>query len=135
MSQNAAIGYGVIFSIYNGASYIAVADVTGFSWPGYSRDAIDATDMASPQSFREFVPGLLSGGVVTIDLNFVPAVADRIVAAMIAGVGQFQLRHPSGVTVQFSAVVTAYQPSGTVDGKMTASPTFQVTGVPVLLST
>jgi predicted secreted protein len=132
MSQNADIGYNSIFSIWNGSAYVAVADVTSITWPGYSRDAVESTDMASPNQFREYIAGMMAGGVATIELNFVPAVADRMVAAMVAGLGQFQIQHKNGVKLQFFAVVTNYQPSLPVDGKMTASPTFQVSGRPVL---
>ena len=131
---SAAIGYGSSFAIYSGSAYVDVVQVTNITWPGYSRDAVDATHMASPDTFREYIPGLMDAGEVTIELNFVPSASDVIVAAMIAGKGAFQVRHASGVKVQFDAIVTAYEATVPLDDKMTASATFKVTGKPTLLA-
>lgn len=132
MATNAAIGYGSSFGIHNGSAYVDVAEVTNITWPGYARDAIDATHMASTDSFREYIAGLMDAGEATIEMNFVPSASDVIVAAMVAGVGMFQIEHPNGVKLQFSAVVTGYEPGMPLDDKMTASATFKVTGKPTL---
>jgi hypothetical protein len=76
----------------------------------------------------------MDAGEITIELNFVPSASDVIVAAMIAGKGAFQVRHASGVKVQFDAIVTAYEATVPLDDKMTASATFKVTGKPTLLA-
>lgn len=133
MATNAKIGYGSVFAIWDGAAYDDVAEVTAITWPGYSRDAIDATHMASPDTFREYIPGLMDAGEATIEMNFVPSASDVIVAAMVAATaGRFRITHPGGVTLVFSAIVTAYQPGIPLDDKMTASATFKVTGKPTL---
>lgn len=131
---NAALGYGSTFGIHNGSIYVDVAEVTNITWPGYSRDAVDATHMASPDTFREYIPGLMDAGEVTIELNFQPSASDVIVAAMVAGKGAFQIEHVSGVKVQFDAIVTGYEPTVPLDDKMVASATFKVTGKPVLVA-
>lgn len=130
----AAIGYGSKFAIYNGSAYIDVAEVTNITWPGYSRDAVDATHMASPNTFREYIAGLMDAGEVSVEINFVPSATDVIVAAMVAGVGQFQIEHVSGMKLQFSAIVTGYEAAVPLDDKMTASATFKVTGKPTALA-
>lgn len=134
MATSAAIGYGSSFGIHNGSAYVSVSEITNISWPGYSRDAIDATHMQSPDIFREYIAGFMDAGEASIEMNFVPAVADVIVAAMIAGVGLFQIAHPNGVKLQFSAIVTGYEPGLPLDDKMTATASFKVTGKPTLLA-
>lgn len=135
MATNAAIGYGSVFGIYDGVSaYTAVAEVTSITPPGRSRDAIDATHMSSPNRYREFIAGLLDAGEVSISINFVPAVSDVIITAMEAGVGTFQITHPNGVRLQFSAVVTNYEPDVPLDDKMAATITLKVSGKPTLLA-
>ena len=130
-SSNAVIGYNTSFSIYGGSTYTAVAEVTSITWPGYSRDAIDVTHMTSPSQFREFIPGLMDAGEVTIELNFIPSATDVILAALTAATtGQFKIQQASGVNVVFKAIVTSYQPQSPVDDKATASATFKITGVP-----
>ena len=136
MPTSAAIGYNTDFSIYNGTTYVEVAEVTSITWPGYARDAIDATHMNSADQFREFIPGLMDAGEVTIELNYIPAAADVLIAALTANaVGQFKIQHNAGVNVVFKAIVTAYQPQAPVDDKMTASATFKVTGKPTWAAT
>lgn len=135
MATNAAIGYGAAFAIYDGvSSYVAVAEVVNITPPGRTRDAVDATHMASPNKYREYIAGLLDAGEATIEINFVPAVSDVINTAMEAGVGTFQITHPNGIRLQFSAVVTNYEPDMPIDGKMVANVTFKVSGKPTLLA-
>jgi len=130
-ATTAVIGYNTDFAIYNGSTYVDVAEVTSITWPGYSRDAIDATNMASPDQFREYIPGLMDAGEVTIEMNYVPNHADVIIAALTAATaGQFKITAANGANVVFTAIVTAYQPQAPVDDKMTASATFKITGKP-----
>jgi len=133
MTTSAAIGYSTLFGIKNGGgTYDDVAEVTSVKPPSYSRDAIDATHMASPNSFREYVAGLMDAGEASIELNYVPAVSDVIIAAMTAGAGNFQITMPNSVKFQFAGIVTAYEPDAPLDDKMSASITIKVSGKPVL---
>ena len=130
-ASNVKIGFNTDFAIYNGTIYADVAEVTSITWPGYARDAVEATHLNSDNQFREFIPGLMDAGEVSIEMNFIPSASDVILAAMTAStVGQFKITAPSGVNVVFKAIVTSYQPQSPVDDRMTASATFKVTGQP-----
>ena len=137
-ATEADIGYGAIFKVGNGGSPTETftdfgAEVTSITPPGYSRDALDATHMASPDKFREYIAGLMDAGEVSMDLNYVPSTGDAFVAALIAGKQNYQIDFSdANVTFTFSAICTAYQPTAPVDGKMTATATFKVSGKPVL---
>lgn len=126
MTTSAAIGYGSSFSIYNGSAYVAVAEVNSFNL-NYSRDAIDVTNMDSPNGFRERISGMKDFSA-TIEVNFKPSVTDVFLAAMDAGRGQFRVTHPDGHTLTFYATVTTYSIQGPVDDKMSASIEFQGAG-------
>lgn len=128
----AGIGYGSSLGIYNGSTYVTVAELINVPWPSYKRDAVDATNMASPNEFREYIPGLMDGGEVALDMNFIPSATDVWIAALTAGLGQFKITAPSGVNVVFSAIVTDYSPTAPLDGKMTATATLKVSGKPTL---
>jgi hypothetical protein len=131
MPTNAAIAYSSTFGIWNGASYTNVAEVTNITPPQYTRDAIEATHHASPNSYREYIPGMIDGGEVSIEINYVPSNADVIIAALqSSSAGQFRITHANGVSVTFSAVVTGYSPETPIDGKMSATATFKVSGRP-----
>lgn len=125
------IGYNTDFAIYNGTTYTDVAEVTSITWPGYSRDAVEATHLNSDDTFREYIPGLMDAGEVSIELNYVASASDVIVAALTAAtIGQFKITAPTGVNCVFKAIVTSYQAQSPVDDRMTATATFKVTGKP-----
>lgn len=131
MPTNSLIGYQTQFAIFNGTSYVAVAEVTNVTPAQYSRDAIEATHNASPNAAREFIPGLIDAGELTLSINYIPAVADTIIAAMRAGLGQFRVTFPNGVTCTFSGVITGYSPEAPLDDKMAATVTIKASGLPV----
>lgn len=128
----AAIGYGAVFGIKNGGgTFDNLAEVTSIKPPSYARDAIDVTHMESPNQFREYIAGLMDAGEVSLELNYVPAATDAIIAAMVAGKGTFKITHANAVSITFDAIVTGYEPQIPVDDKMSTSATFKVTGKPV----
>ncbi len=131
MPTNAAIAYQITFGIWNGVSYTAQAEITNANPPQYTRDAIDATHHASPNGFREYIAGMMDGGEVPLEINFVPSATDPYLAAMQAGLGQFRITFNNGVTCTFFAIVTAYSPDTPLDGKMSAGITLKVSGRPV----
>lgn len=128
----AVLGYNVDFAINTtGSTYLAVAEVTNISWPGYKRDAIDVTFMDSADQFREYIPGLIDGGEVTIELNWVPSATDQIITQLTAAAAiNYKITYNGGVNVIFKAVVTSYQPQSNLGEKLSATATFKVTGKP-----
>lgn len=137
MTTNADIGYGIILKVGDGGSPTELftdigLEITSLTPPGYTRDALDATHMQSPDRFREFIAGLMDAGEVSMDLNWVPIAADAAIAALEAGKQNYQILIPGDVTITFSGICTAYSPSAPLGDKMTASATFKVSGKPVL---
>lgn len=136
MPSSAVLGYNVDFSIYNGSTYTQVAEVTDITWPGYVRDAVEVTYMDSADQFREYIGGLMDGGEVTIEMNWVPAATDPLITALTAStIGQFKITYNAGVNIVFKAIVTAYQPQSPLGEKLSASATFKVTGKPTWSAT
>jgi hypothetical protein len=127
---DATIGYGIVFSIHNGTTFVPVAEVTDANPPQYTRDEIDATNHGSPDGYREYIFGLKDGGSVNLELNYVPSVTDPILAAFEAGKGQFKIVIDD-VQCVFFAGVTSYQPQTPLAEKKVATATFKVTGKPV----
>lgn len=132
MPTNVGIGYQTTFGIFNGTIYVPVAEVTNATPPQYSRDAIEATHMGSPNAFREYIPGLLDAGEATIEINYIPAPVDPIITAMRAGLGQFRITYPNNTTSTFGGVITSYNPETPMDGKLSATITIKVTSIPVM---
>lgn len=129
MTETAAkIGYGTTVGIYNGTTYANVGEIVGVTLPDFVREAIDATNMASPNGVREYIPGLTAIGELGFEFNYIPSATDQILAAQAAGIGQFKVTFPGGVNWVFKAIVTKYSPAAPLDGKMTGSVSLQVTG-------
>ena len=135
MPTAAKIGFGAAFGIKSGSTYTAVAEVVSIEGPSFAREAVDATHLGSADGYREYIAGLMDGGEVSIEMNYIPSASDTIVAALQANtMGSFQITFSSGIRFQFDAVVTAYSVTTPLADKMTASATFKVSGKPVFLA-
>lgn len=125
----ADIGYDSSFGIYNGTTYDLVAEVKSIQPPGFSRDAIEATHLKSPEAYKEFIAGLKEMAESTLTLNWVASATDVLVTAFEDETGQYEITAPNGVRMQFAGFFTAYTPPQlTPDGVMEATVTIKPTG-------
>lgn len=72
---NPHIGYGALLQKSDGNSpenFVSILGIKSITGPNISRDTIDTTDM-SGDGWRTFVGGLVDGGEVSFDANFLPA--------------------------------------------------------------
>ncbi|MFV0303561.1 MAG: phage tail tube protein [Paracoccus sp. (in: a-proteobacteria)] len=133
----ALIGLGARFGILgSGSTYDSVAEVTRITPPGWTRNTVDATHLESPDAWAEFIAGLKTASDCSFDINWVPSLADPLLAAFNAGSGDFQLLFPSGaLALQFTGIVTTFQPGEiSPEGKLSASLTVKPSGAPVLVA-
>ena len=134
MATEARIGYGTILRIATPeapAVFATIGEVTSVTPPPMTRDIIDATHMASPNRTREFIAGLIDGGEMSCDLNFVPgSISDIRLREMQTETepSACEIEYPNGTVQSFFAYCTGYEPSDPLDDKMTATATFKVTG-------
>ncbi len=132
MSTNAKLGLGTLLK----QGVTTIAEVVSISGPGLKRDTIDATNMGSTAPGREYIFGLLDGGEVTLEVNFLPGDTTQqgLYHNMISGTTYlpFSIVWTDGTTWTFNAFVTAFQPTGKVEDKLSASITLKITGVPTL---
>jgi len=139
MATDALIGYGTTFERSDGASpevWTAIAEVMNITPPSFTRETQDATHMASPNAYREFISGLRDAGEVSLEINYIPgASAQTTLLADLDSdlVVSYRIVFPVSPlsTVTFTAFVTAFSPEAPLDAKLTASVTFKVTGLPV----
>lgn len=99
--------------------------------PFPKREAIDATDMDSPNSHREFIAGLVDPGQVVAQLHWAPS--DTTLLALrgdiLAGNAvAFEAEYPDGSKVNFNGLVLSLEPTGSVEDKMVGTLTIQTTG-------
>lgn len=75
MASNAVSAFGTLLKLGDGGSpesFTTVAELRTISGPSINADAIDVTTHNTPTPFRRFIAGLLDGGDVTFELNFIP---------------------------------------------------------------
>lgn len=132
--------FGTTLKIGDGAEpevFAAIAEVTNISGPGMSMDTVDITSHGSAGGWKEYAGGLLDGGEIKLELNFLPGNASQqsLNTAMAARAKKnFKLEFPDtpATTWSFAAFVTNFEPSAPVDGKLGASATLKITGQPTL---
>lgn len=72
--SDAHIGLGAHLQKGDGNSpenFISIMGIKSITGPGIKRDAIDVTDMDSG-TFREYIGGLVQGGTISFDANWLP---------------------------------------------------------------
>jgi len=132
MPTNASIGYQMTFGIFNGTSYVTVAEVIAITPPQLTRDAVEATHQQSTNGWREYINGWKDGGEPSVTVNYVPSATDPLLAAFHAStVNQFRITHPGVLTCTFTAVITGFSPETPIDDRMTVTLDFKTSGQPV----
>ncbi len=117
--------------------FTEIAEVVSISGPAWALDPLEMTSHDSGGN-REFIGGLIDGGEITLELNFIPTDEtqgmDGGLIEDLQGrvIHNYQLQFtddPVTPTVyEFQAFPTAVEPSAPVDGKLSASITLKVTG-------
>ena len=139
--MTAISSFGTLLKIGDGAGtevFTTIAEVMDISGPGLAQGTTEVTPQTAPNRARVFIPTLLDGGEVSFDINYEPAGATHdqttgLIKDMTDGtVRNFQTIFPDAATTTwaFAAIITGSEPSAPVDGALTASVTFKVTGLP-----
>jgi len=124
-----------------GTGGTAIAAISNISGPGLSLDTEDVTSHDSTGGWEEVVGTILRSGEVSIDIVYDPNAATHknaaggLLADLVSRTAQtYAITWPSSAAVSwtFSAYVTGFEPSASVDGALTATATFKITGQPTL---
>lgn len=120
----------------------AYAQAKSISGPGMSLDTEDVTSHDSTGAWEEVVGTILRSGEISMDIVYDPAHATHKYAAggVIYDFVQrtaiaLTLVFPDAATTtwSFNALVTGFEPQGPVDGALTATVKFKLTGQPTLV--
>ena len=123
-----------------GVAEVEVANVTNLSGPGLGVDTEDVTTHDQATAFEEVVATIIRSGEVTLDIVYDPAGATHD-----AGTGLvyrledkiysfFRITFPDvgSTDWEFFGYVTGFEPSGPVDGALTATVKIKITNQPTL---
>lgn len=132
-----ASAYGT-FLIWN---YHKVLEIASLSGPSQSMDPIDLTSHDSTDSFKDYVAGLIDGGEVSIEGNFIKGDANgqiKFHTDMQAGTKRscfIVMPMAVGGAWSFEAIASGFGSEYPFDSKMGISGTLKITGKPTLLTT
>lgn len=126
MTQPTTVGAGIIVTFSSGF----VAELLSVDGPNITRDAIDTT--SSLDTWKLMIPSAFTDpGEFTCEMNFDPDdtppivdVAETITITYPIAVGE-----TAGATWSASGFMTSFSPSTPIEDRMTATATFQLSGV------
>jgi hypothetical protein len=143
-------GYGAVLKLgtvgANYASSTTIGNVSSISGPNQSRDAIDITTLASTSITKEFIPGMVDPGEITMEVNYNETDAALLVGTTV-GINNhypiaFHLAFPDATFTTATAVssfigsgfITALGHALDTGSKISQSVTLKLTG-PLTYST
>lgn len=125
MPTGARIGYGNALALStDGSTWVTLAEVRNFNPPSANIELIDATNMDSPNRWREDVSGLVEGGDMSVEMNFIPgSTTDQTIRAMIDAAAAIYCRitYTESVVWTFLGRIRSYEISSPTDDIMTAT--------------
>ncbi len=141
MASAALSAFGTLLKIGNGASpevFATVAELRTISGPKLTADTIDVTTHNTPTPFRRYIAGLLDGGEVTFDINFIPtetthSYSTGLLGDMVNRVRRnFKIVWPdlAQTTWLLPTVITGFETSSDPADVLQASVTLKVAGPP-----
>ena len=133
--SDALIGWGAMVEFHNGTSLIELQEVVSFPLPDDEADDVEVTHLKSAGKRREYISGLIDGGTVDVELNYVPGSAtDALIRAQkaLGLVRTIVFTIPDGDTgweITTSAFIKGYA-RGPIEagGKLNSVVRFRITG-------
>lgn len=112
---------------------LKIANLTSIGEIGVESEEIDATDLDSPDNYKEYIAGSKDAGEVPIAGNIKD---ETIVEKMLAlaesqSIEKWSVAYPSGAKWEFSAFIKSFKDGEkTIDGLATFTATLRVSGKP-----
>lgn len=128
---SATVAYGLSLKKTGGTN---IAEILSLDGPNAERDMIDVTNMQSASQAKEFIAGLIDGGEISLDLNYLPQNATHkliltdLATPSTATGYTLTLTDASTSTITANLLVKSFKLKGAVADRLSASVTFKVTG-------
>ena len=131
MSTDAIIGHGTTLT-WGG---VAVAEINAIGGISLTRDKVDATDLQSPDMYREWIAGLKDGGELSLSMNFVRDAVDEFVVDFDSGVikeAVITFPDTGATSFTFDGFVTGLEIGVPLETKVPCETKIKITG-PIVL--
>lgn len=113
---------------------LKIANLTSIGEIGVESEEIDATDLDSPNNYKEFIAGSKDAGEVSLAGNIKDEtnVEKMLALAESQSMEQWEVKYPGGATWTFSGFLKSFKDGEkTTDGLATFSATIRISGKPV----
>lgn len=136
--SNAVTAFGTIISIDNGSSYTDIAEVKEITGPGLSVTAVDVTNHASANGYKEVIGGLKDGGEITFACSWITSNtqhAQILTDFEAKTVRNFKITLNSAAGSKYwtaACLITKFDPAYPIDGALGLQITLKVSGKPTL---
>ena len=113
---------------------LKIANLTSIGEIGVESEEIDATDLDSPNNYKEFIAGSKDAGEVSLAGNIKDEsnVEKMLALAESQSMETWTVAYPSGATWEFTGFVKSFKDGEkTPDGLATFSATIRISGKPV----
>lgn len=148
MTHHPAFGSALKWDPAGGTVYVAIGQVKDISGPGITRGDVDVTDHDSSDGFREYLPGLVDGGVYTFTVGWDSQNTAHLQGAGTGLIGDFDgggctlsawqhtLTQCAGTAVwTFVGYVNGFTMNNPVEGEVTADLSVKISGKPTMTVT
>tara|TARA_B100001123_G_scaffold220405_1_gene248583 strand:+ start:1767 stop:2189 length:423 start_codon:yes stop_codon:yes gene_type:complete len=122
---------------YSGSAYEDVGNVVSISGPSLSATSIDATNLGSANSYREFLVGFRDAGEISCSAQFEAKTTDtakhKEIRDDLEGVNaatNYKIVLSSGATIECACFVTAWSIEVPEDDLVTVDFTLKISGKP-----
>lgn len=112
-----------------GGSYTTISEVYELSLSGIQVNPVDFSHLNSDDTAREYKPGMIEGGDVTVGINY----AETYMATLYGFLRTektFRIVAPDSSYWQFAAFISSIGNEYTLDDKITIPITLKITGKP-----
>lgn len=119
----------------SGGTTSAVGKITSISVAGMTRDSIDVSNCDSTNKYREFIPGMIDAGEISLTVSYDKTLLDTLIDTTIGGDAEtWTITFPGGSTFVCSGFLTNFSVTGEYAGSITADLTIKLTGNPTWTS-
>jgi len=132
------IGWGAVVRIGRGATptWTTLQGVGDFEFPQMQADDIEVTSHSSPNRTKEFIPGMIDNGEMSLPLDYIPEDAQDVLLLELAQANPPEMIQlgitPAGTGLTeevYAAYVRQYRRSAPVQGKSTATLVLRINGL------
>lgn len=129
------IGWGARLRIGRGlpAVFTALVGHGDFDFPQAQAEDIDVTSHSSPNRTKEFIPGIIDNGEISVPIDYIPNNEQDQLLRYLQQTGELiQIEiTPGGVSTPeiYAGYVRQYTRSAPVQGKSTATLVFRINGI------